>query len=844
MKKHMKQIAAAALLAACIFAQFPASAADVQTVSTSLEVRESEVIRKSDKRILGLHDGERFPASADSLAENTYYYNALRTYGISIPLIRTHYRDSNWKEYIGTIDERGYGELSDRYASGPVEWAKMYMSADPSAEFVCVINNEDSAENLKDFVRFMTLMPGDENACDENGVNWAAKRVESGIANPIPMACFEIGNEYDMGFATDSETIKSGAEKYIEQCNAIIDGLKEVNPDIKTSVMAYTTPHDNKGLKNIWNENVIGALGEKADYIVLHYYYHSSGNNGYDYIRSHINDDLMTYINRIPQENRPKIYISEHAVYANPDVAKTDEKATVTGLGGTLTTAEFINMTCGLTDVEMASYHAVLGSISTDDVWGGSCWGMLRPYTDGTIVLSCAGEYYRAAADAFGKNIVKSTLSGNSYCVPGTMWNNSDKKILTVSAHTAENGGLNLIAVNTSGEITHDVSFSAEGSYRLAKKVVLSGENRLDENYSSSPDRIYAKETLETDAAEFTGFSAEPMSVTVLYLVPSGSAAEDSCGEIKLVNADENGCVKGGTVKISCTLYDNRAAAQSKNLACLVLRGDADISDIKQSDIVYMSQSAVTRQRAYIDIEMPEHAESGSYKIYINSGAGATVRDFAYSAPEDSALAVLSVNAENAAYKAETYIYTDRKIPAGTAVDIEVKNLKSGELAARLQTEKTTNVQKVEIPMPVSAVSGRYTVSVQTAADGGHGAAAEFDFVKPGERVRISAPQNAAGKVYTLEDEKNNENMVLELRNLTDSPAEATVIAAYYNADGIMTDAAVSETAHLAAGGSTKATVKPAAVKREDTSIIRLYLWQDGTMLPLTDYYIVKGAKK
>lgn len=550
---------------------------------------------------------KRYAVETDCAEVKPEYISAFKDYGIKPSMLRFGL-GGNAKAAFGPYDKRGYNSAGKKYIFGVAEFIKANLKVSNDMKFVFVFTSDTcKPEDAADLVRFLTLNPNDENAVGSNGVNYAAERVKLGLDKPVDIECFEIGNELDMQYyGRDDDGFSEGADEYINWADSMITAIKSANPSAKTSVHSYTVPHDsNTGYRyKIWNAKVIGALGEKADYVVLHYYYHYGTGFSSEMNENLINTELLTYINRIDEDKRPKIYVSEHAIWGpiNDEAKNSQDIYKVTSLQGTLTTAEVINRLVKNPDVEMATYHSLFGSVSTETDFGGNCWGVFRPYFDNRVILTAVGEYYKMASNAFGGSSVSVT------CDDGA------KQGLTVSAHKDGNR-LNLIFVNRSQTDNYNISFVDNGGrYKLEKKVVLTSDNMLDENLPSNPDKVYARTRKGTSDGEFLSYTVEAKSIKAVYLVPIDKETNNSDLSVTINGRNaENTPVVGDELTLEADLYENMPSKDAESMLVVISRKD------NPENIVYLNSVEVLRRRACFDITMPDNAEGGEYTAFIGN---------------------------------------------------------------------------------------------------------------------------------------------------------------------------------------------------------------------------------
>ncbi len=852
----MKKLIILFVIIVIIIPVFSVQAA-VTNVASNITVNEAQIIKASDKRLLGFNDDAAWRlnlrlASGSSKMDDSKY-DAIKSYGFNIPIIRGFFHYINWKDTIGAPNERGYDTYSAPYSFGMVEWIDSIKKITKDVEFVITVNINDSVNNIKDLVRFLTLNPDDSEAVDENGVNWAQKRIDLGLTEPVKVACFELGNETDMLYHGTSAQVAAGAAEYISLCSSLIDGIKDVNNNAKVSVLTYTTPQDNTDNYLYWNPVVIANLGSKVDYIVSHYYYHSVGNMGYYMMKKMYGTQIMQYINLLSAEKRPKLYLSEHAVYVDPTMASTEFKVVSTSLQGALTTAEVVNRMSNSADFGLATYHSLFGNWSTPDHWGGDCWGVLRPYRSGELMLSAVGEYFKMAYDAFGVNNVQVTCSGNAYCTDAT--SGYGNQILTASAHTTAEGGLNLILVNQNPSVGHNITFSANKSYKLEKETFLRSDDILGENMPDEPEKVVARTNLINDENVFSTYYMPPQSITVLYLVPMEKELSDINMEIELNGVIADAEVptvicKNRRLEADCLFYNNRNMSSVGKVVFMILKEGANLDNISAQDILYLDQKDTVRQRAHFECTIPMRARAGRYLAYIaNKDSGddcykTVAFDYEPSYVEDGLIQDIKVNdAQNNDYRISLIIKFMNGFADQKDFLLKVINSSTGETVYIEQVKKQSANQPYSFYMPREAISGEYTLIVGYEQNGIINSFAKtFDFVKPMEIVKIqSVPINQSGSQFTFADFLSSGSMTIALKNISYNPRQLYVFLAVYNSQGGLIKTLVGNQICMSPNETANYTLSYSAMQPgTEIGAVKAYVWDSGNISPLTDFYIVK----
>ena len=823
-------IAAAVQLAAC-----------AESADTRLVVDETQVVKTDYHDLLGIHDNSWYSnrkAGSGSSAENPAYRGLIRRYGLYTPLMRG-ISGKGWKNALSAPGDRGYDTYSSRYDYGIAENLKTSLALNPDTHFVVGVDVDASADDAMDLVRFYTLMPSDSGAVGSDGVNYAQMRIDLGISEPLNVVCFELGNEEDMQYykgSTNAEwqsNIRAGAEQYTAKCSALLAAMKSVNPDIKTSVHAYTSPHDGKGGWQVWNEYVISNLGEKVSYIVSHYYYHYSQNQELYLDGYRLDREITSYINKLPEGKRPKIYMSEHAVWisANQENRTSDTRFLVTGVQGTLATADVINHLLYRTDVAMATYHCMFGGLSSPTEYSGHCWGVFRPFDNQTAAMSVVGEYFKLAYEAFGDETAKVSMTGNIYCNSNT----STAKKLSVSAHKTGDGGLNLIFVNKSDEVTHNVSFSAKGSYSLEKTVTLTADSLISDNTYSDSDSVFAKEVLVNSDDVFSGIEIAPMSIVAVYLRPHGEESTDALADVRINSVSYGGSaidVDSRVIETDAAMYENKAFAGSCSFTVKINGSDGNT--------VLADTAEALRHRIYCRFEMPESAPGGVYYIVISDGSGAEQSvpiNYTAEPAEDSFGAAEVVSAADGCVR--IHVSPSFGALCDNEYTLRIEDKSDGRIVFIDKFALSDGEQDIAAFLPGEAISGEYSLYAEyCVSDGIAEKRIDFDYSAPAAQVELtSLPKSASGTLYTFESLQSGDTLVLDTRSALNNVA-AKIYCAVYDKSGSLMGTAVSD-CNLS---DVSQSVDMSAFKNtpgKSIGAVMIYVWNGNSLVPYRGKYII-----
>ena len=402
-----------------------------------------------------------------------------------IPLSRMAGVSSNWmlwKEAIGELSERSnlyfwhYDARKQNY--GPVEWINSIKQCNEDGKFIYTVNMPrskptderildlignkieqiDTIENLKDLVRFMRLTPDDPKAIGSDGVNWAQKRVELGIKEPVDIYAWELGCELD----ADGQGWYRVAD-YIEMCKPAIAAIREIDPNAKISAHEKTSIFFDESITRSWHNQLLNAIGSDIDYLSVHYYYDPDSREKFE---NYFNT-LIADIEKTSAKDKIKILLTEHssARYNSETTAGYDFVFPHT-MRGTLTTAEYLVNFMKIPEIVAANYHSVQSS----------SWALM--YDDN-------GEYKKTAPGYLLELFGQKGFGNSVECI-------LDKEFdgLKISAGAIKTkNGLNLFLVNTSNDSDTTLKLDIDGNYRLNKQTVITAD-RYDCDIYNDNDEI------------------------------------------------------------------------------------------------------------------------------------------------------------------------------------------------------------------------------------------------------------------------------------------------------------------------------------------------------------------
>ena len=462
--------------------------------------------------------------------------------------------------------------------------------------------------------------------------------------------------------------------------------------------------------------------------------------------------------------------------------------------------------------------------MSSESAYEGDCWGIVRPYDDGTYLLTAAGEYYKAAYDAMkNTSAVYSRLSSDTSGEKYLMSSESDaEKVLSQAAFKRSDGGLNVILSNTNPQRTHSVSLAAEKSYRLEKKVTLTSDSLSDNNKITDREKVYAKENAVNDTEAFSQITVPPQSVTVLYLAPAENTS--AYGENVNIKINGNDLKSGantvestdGKISVSLTDFQNSAVSDKKTLSLLILKDTADVNNINDSDIVYI---------AYAGSEGAYTAQS--FTLISNKTDNNYIKN------------IMNIESGGSNYSVNFDILFVNEFLKGSRFAVEVINPETGAAEFVGEGVKTDAVTEYSLKMPLEANSGKFVIRI--TADN-YKFEKSFDFVKPNEKISLTgAPKNNGGTAVSFSDFAGSGKVYIPLRS-NGEPADAKVYMAVFSKSGRLLSVKASDKLCVSADAVT-AEITYDGTDVSNIGAVIIYVWSGSAneeMKPQNNYYIIK----
>lgn len=388
-----------------------------------------------------------------------------------------------WKEAIGSWQNRSeldfwhYDPM--RINFGPVEWINTIKATDENSKFIYTVNmprernNEydkydvmvpenkqdqiDTIENLKDLVRFMTLNPDDEKAIGSDGINWAQKRVDLGIENPVDIYAWELGCELD----TDGQG-RYSITQYVDMCKNAIDAILSIDPDAKISAHERTSILYSESHTRNWHNTLFSEIGDKIDYLSVHYYYSPTE---FDMFKTYYNNLLEDINNCALTKDRLKILLTEHSGgrISSETSAGYNYMLPHTMRGALSTAKHFIDF-MSMPKIKAATYHSI----------NSSSWSLIYPN----------GNAFEKTAPGIVREMFAKKGYGKSVKCEFTDYDAQNAPLKISSGAIKTDNGINLFIVNSSNFEDTVVNLNLNSDYKLKNKTVISADDYASDKYT------------------------------------------------------------------------------------------------------------------------------------------------------------------------------------------------------------------------------------------------------------------------------------------------------------------------------------------------------------------------
>lgn len=419
----------------------PDAAATAPVLPATLRIDPQHVLRQVSNDLLGVTlggretenilfgSGEKLADDAKSLLPRLPLH-LVRIAQYNNP--RGH--EVGWKQAVGPIAKRPVVRFTawDKPApnrAGPAEIIAAMRAADAQARFVWTVDIENAdADDAADLAEYLT--GGDGNP--RGGTDWAAIRRADGLADPVPVVLWELGNETDWRKPED----RLDAATYVDRCRRAIAAIRSVQPQARFAPHVTTAPWATQERYHedwrVHHRTLLRELGPDIAHLAFHPYYFGYPTSVIEGYMDVIRDDVRA----ITGSDRITLYVSEHGLW--PNAAKDQRWETswwqTHGLPGCLATSQFLNRAANRSDIGPVTYHSL------------SCgpWGVVyRGKESGQLWTTGIRDLFALYRDHLGDVVLATTLEGEQ-----TDPRREDCSLTVLATRRAD--GVALIATNRS----------------------------------------------------------------------------------------------------------------------------------------------------------------------------------------------------------------------------------------------------------------------------------------------------------------------------------------------------------------------------------------------------------
>ena len=633
MKKFLSALVAASMLVSSF-----ATVANADT-ATKITVDPSNTINKASESIFGANSD--WTVNSENLVKdynnndftpNILFKSALN--GMKNPVIRLGEDAStkiNWKDTIGDYSSRpdvtlwGY---TGPIKFGLVEKIKYWQDMNPDVQFTFTINIHENANDIADLVEFLE---GDAST------TWGAKRIAAGLAEPVKIQAYQMGNEQDWG---ESLT----AADYLALVKPLITAVKGKNASAKIAVLGGTSMYNEYLRSGKYNDEflsgVVSDLKNTVDYVSFNWYM--------TWNRQDIMRELFKKVSDTLDSNgatNVKIFLSEVAG-SHSGVLNEEPNS----LWGTLEMADLYISALNNSRVGIVAYHGV---------YTGK-WGQIWVNPNNNISgVTGNGLAYKAVSKYMGQDVVSTSVSGTD---------------VTSTAMKADDGKVNLFIVNKSAGEKNAAISVVGGGYNLIKSTVITGSEGLYSINNAVKSLISSKEYSYDEGKDASAFTLPGYSICALELAPKAAKtvysedfSTDSLGSLQAVLNEGTAEIADGRLKLTDESFNENfiyLPSSLKEYNSYTLEADLTLGD--DIGIVYGASSAsniVSSGSGHIIKVSSSEVSDESY----SGGASSTVSAVSGLSLGNTVHAVLNISSDNIAFSInDSVIFTRANSGEGT----------------------------------------------------------------------------------------------------------------------------------------------------------------------------------
>lgn len=404
-----------------------------------------------------------------------------------------------WKENLGNISERksysiGTGNaVQMKSAFGVLELAKLADAFNPGKGTVAYTVNllHESPESMADLAEYFY---GDGKKNYNGGINWAQKRIAGGMVNPVNVAEWEMGNEYDFGIFSH---MFINYKIYIQKCKEVIAAIRSVKPDAPIALTGDLM----EGIKSNWDNAMLNELGNEVQYYVKHGYFamDAAYANEMNFV------ETGEVLDKKFGKNKIGIVVTEYNAQGTLSVMEGSD-AVAGGMGGCMyfaggrAVADYLLRRIRQENILKANIFATNA---------GTSYSMYYLDTDGKYKLNAAAMTL-AMFQKYG--VGKAYESSVTDFDIGTASKISGAAIKT-------DDGMNLIMVNNSDDTDYYINFDFKKKYTVVEKEVMlpTEGGKLASNYKGKKQIDKVNEKFD-DGKAADGYLVPKMTIMALRL--------------------------------------------------------------------------------------------------------------------------------------------------------------------------------------------------------------------------------------------------------------------------------------------------------------------------------------
>lgn len=328
---------------------------------------------------------------------------------------------------------------------------------------------------------------------------------------------WQVGYEIDLTFNKDNQPKIISGDLYGKHCRVFIDSMKyaasQIGSDIKIGVIAMEELVTSTDVMKDWNKKMMPHIADKADFLILHSYYTQFNDNSTATtilnsasktkgLKDYVLNDLKTYgeVDSLP------VALTEWNIFA---VGSKQAVSYINGIHATLLLGEFIKNRFGL-----ASRWDLMNGWNN-----GNDHGLFASSDEPGVPPKTphAPFYYMYYFQKyFGDNMIKSTVTGNSYvvCYASSFSSGQYGIVLINKSSTKQIVNFKLSDYKNVKSVYKYVLTGGTDNGVFSRKVYVNGNG--PSNDGGGPDNYATLNALATSISGDTKIELLPLSVIYL----------------------------------------------------------------------------------------------------------------------------------------------------------------------------------------------------------------------------------------------------------------------------------------------------------------------------------------